>query len=149
MNLESKLREQIGDKLLDYNMPVDNRLFIKVDPSVIKDAAKIVRDAGYDMPISAGATDYIKENRFEVFWVLWSTTHKKVLILKTDINREEPEVESLVDIWKGVQKFERETWELMGINYKGHPRLKPLLLPDDWNEGYPLRKDFSLKPYKV
>lgn len=148
-DLEERLRGQYGDGILEISIPAKRRVYLKVDSSVVKEVANLVKEYGFDMPISAGATDYMKEKRFEVFWVLWSTKYKNVLILKTDVNREDPEVESLVDVWRGVQKFERETWELMGINYIGHPKLKPMLLPDDWDEGYPLRKDFSLKPYKV
>jgi NADH:ubiquinone oxidoreductase subunit C len=148
-DLEERLRGQYGDGILEFSIPAKRRVYLKVDSSVVKEVANLVKEYGFDMPISAGATDYMKEKRFEVFWVLWSTKYKSVLILKTDVDREDPEIESLVDVWRGVQKFERETWELMGINYIGHPKLRPLLLPDDWDEGYPLRKDFSLKPYKV
>ncbi len=147
--LEKKLRDRFGEGVIDFAIPRKNRLIIKVDASIVKEIAMFIKENGFDMPISAGATDYPKDKRFEVFWVIWSSIHNLVLILKTDIDRDNAEIDSLVEVWRGVQKFERETWELMGINYKGHPKLKPLLLPEDWDEGYPLRKDFSLSPYKV
>lgn len=146
----NKIREKYGEKVLEANSPRDNRIFVKVSNDILLDSAKYIKDKlGFDMPISAGGTDYPKKNVIELFWIIWSSTDNKVMIFKTDVDRENPEVETLSKIWLGVQKFERETWELLGVNFIGHPKLRPLLLPEDWHEGYPLRKDFKLEPYKV
>jgi len=152
VSLEERLREKFKDIIIEFRRPKDNRIIVKAKHENIVEVARYLKNEGFDMPISAGAVDYIKENRFEVFWIIWSSTQNKVLVLKTDIDRNNPNVNSLVNIWRGVQKFERETWEMFGINFIGHPKLKRLLLPEDWDyekEGYPLRKDFSLKPYTV
>lgn len=145
----NRLRERFGDNLVEVKTPRDNRLYIKVQKDVLLDVANFCKDIlGFEMPISAGGTDYPKKNVIELFWVIWSTSSNLVLVLKTDVEREDPVVDTLTPVWSGVQKFERETWELLGVNYRNHPRLKPLLLPEDWNEGHPLRKDFKLDPYK-
>ncbi len=152
VSLEEKLKSEFGDAILEFKIPKDNRIVVKVSPDRIVDVAYYLKNEGFDMPISAGAVDYMKNNVFEVFWIIWSSDKNIVLILKTDISRENPTIQSLVEVWRGVQKFERETWEMFGIDFKGHPKLKRLLLPEDWDyekEGYPLRKDFSLKPYTV
>ena len=152
VSLEEKLKSEFGDSILEFKMPKGNRIVVKVSPDRIVDVAYYLKNEGFDMPISAGAVDYMKNNVFEVFWIIWSSDKNIVLILKTDISRENPTIQSLVEVWRGVQKFERETWEMFGIDFKGHPKLKRLLLPEDWDyekEGYPLRKDFSLKPYTV
>ena len=149
---KEELKSKFGEAILEVSSPKANRVIVKITSDKVVEVAKYLKERGFDMPVSAGATDYIKEKKFEVFWIVWSSSENVVLILKTDINREEPVVDSLVSVWKGVQKFERETWELFGISFKGHPKLKRLLLPEDWDyekEGYPLRKDFSLKPYTV
>jgi NADH:ubiquinone oxidoreductase subunit C len=145
-----RIRERFGDKVLEIKTPYNNRLYVKVDRSVVVEAARFLKeDLGFDMPISAGGTDYIKKKVIELFWIIWSTNDNMVLILKTDVDRDNPEIDSLTSVWLGVQKFERETWELLGVNFRGHPKLKPLLLPEDWDEGYPLRKDFNLESYKT
>ena len=149
--IEEILREKFGDSITDYQVKSPNRVIVKVKSNVVRDVAKEIKNLDFDMPVSAGGVDYIRKEVFEVFWIIWSSKYNVILILKTEVSRENPVVDSLVEVWKGVQKFERETWELMGIDFKGHPKLKPLLLPEDWNyekEGYPLRKDFSLKPYE-
>lgn len=144
-----RVREKFGDNVVETKSPTDNRVYIKVAKDVLVDIARYLKEElGFDMPISAGGTDYPKKNVIELFWIIWSSTDNIVLVLKTDVDRENPEIDTLTKIWIGVQKFERETWELLGVNYIGHPNLKPLLLPEDWDEGYPLRKDFKLEPYR-
>ena len=145
----SKIKEKFGEQVLEANSPKNNRIFIKVSKDIIVNIARYAKDnLGFDMPISAGGTDYPKKNFIELFWIIWSSTENKVLTLKTDVNRGNPKIMTLTKIWLGVQKFERETWELLGVNFIDHPKLKPLLLPEDWHEGFPLRKDFKLEPYK-
>lgn len=149
--VERALREKFGDNIVEYRAVSPRRIFVKVKREVVRQVAEEVKRLGFDMPVSAGATDYPNRKVFEAFWIVWSSRFNVVLVLKTDVDREKPEVDSLVGVWKGVQKFERETWELMGMDFKGHPKLRRLLLPEDWDyekEGYPLRKDFSLKPYE-
>jgi NADH-quinone oxidoreductase subunit C len=57
------------------------------------------------------------------------------------LDRENPTVASVTDLWAGADWFERETYDLLGIKYTGHPNLKRILLPDEW-VGHPLRKDY-------
>ena len=57
-------------------------------------------------------------------------------------------VPSLVPIWNGANWLEREVFDMFGIIFEGHPNLKRMLLPDDWDEGFPLRKDYPLRGWK-
>jgi len=148
-DIVTRLREALGEAVLELKVPEDKRIYLKVPrENILEIANHLKNEFGFDMPISAGGTDYPKKNVIELFWIVWHSEMNKVIILKCEVDRENPEVNSLTKVWPGVQKFERETWELLGVNYRGHPRLKPLLLPEDWTEGYPLRKDFDLKPYR-
>jgi NADH-quinone oxidoreductase subunit C len=143
------LKSKFGDNILEVKIPRKDRIYVRVARDALVDIARFIKDElGFDMPISSGGTDYPKKNVIEIFWAIWSSSSNVVLMLKTDVDRESPVVDSLTVVWRGVQKFERETWELLGVDFRGHPRLKPLLLPEDWEEGYPLRKDFSLDPYR-
>ena len=82
--------------------------------------------------------------RFDVVAMLYSLPNRVRLRLKTGVNDGES-VPSLVPIWNGANWLERECYDMFGIVFAGHPNLKRMLLPDDWAEGHPLRKDYPLR----
>jgi NADH:ubiquinone oxidoreductase subunit C len=73
---------------------------------------------------------------------LSSTRHRHNIVIKSKLNRETPEIETVSDIWRTAEFHEREVYELFGVNFLNHPDLRKLILPDDW-VGYPLRKDYE------
>jgi NADH-quinone oxidoreductase subunit C len=73
---------------------------------------------------------------------LSSTTHRHNIVVKSNLDRSNPEIESVSYIWKTAEFHEREVSELFGVNFLHHPDLRKLLLPEDW-VGYPLRKDYE------
>lgn len=86
------------------------------------------------------AVDYF--DYFELVYQLTSLTHNHTTVVKTRCNgRDNPSVPSLVSLWKGADLQEREIYDLMGINFEGHPNMKRIVLWDGF-EGHPLRKDF-------
>lgn len=85
------------------------------------------------------------EERFEVVYEVYSIRRRQRIRLKTRVSESDPVVDSLTDIWKGADFMEREVYDMMGIRFRNHPDLRRVLLPDDYNEGYPLRKDFPLQ----
>jgi NADH-quinone oxidoreductase subunit C len=90
----------------------------------------------------------LRENpRFDVVAHLYSLPNRTRLRLKTGVNDGEP-VPSLVPIWNGANWMERECYDMFGIVFEGHPNLKRMLLPDDWDEGHPLRKDYPLRGWR-
>jgi len=84
-------------------------------------------------------------NDFQVVYHLWSYSKNLCVALKVALPRNEPSIESVTEIWGGANWQEREAYDLMGIEFKGHPKLRRLLLPEWW-EGHPLRKDYPLSP---
>jgi NADH-quinone oxidoreductase subunit C len=87
----------------------------------------------------------LRENpRFDVVAMLYSLSNRTRLRLKTGVNDGEP-VASLVPVWSGADWMERECYDMFGIVFEGHPNLRRMLLPDDWSEGHPLRKDYPLR----
>jgi NADH-quinone oxidoreductase subunit C len=74
---------------------------------------------------------------------VWSQTNKRAVVLRTHVPRDAPQLPSLVPVWPGANWHERETFEMFGVHFEGHPNLVPLLLPDGF-EGNPLRKEFVL-----
>ena len=87
------------------------------------------------------------EPRFDVVVLLYSLKNRVRLRLKAGCNDGEP-VPSLVPLWNGANWLEREAYDMFGIVFDGHPNLRRILLPDDWDEGFPLRKDYPLRGWR-
>ena len=108
------------------------------------DLARVLKDEfGFLHPVSAGAVDYPKENRIRMIYYLMNPSSRFMLTLRVDLPRDEPSLPSMTQIWEAMSFHERETREMFGIDFEGHPNLIPLLLPPYWRGGYPLRKDFK------
>jgi NADH-quinone oxidoreductase subunit C len=88
-----------------------------------------------------------EEPRFEVNYHLFSTNRYHRVRLKVVLNEDDPRVETITGVWKTANWHERETFDMFGIIFEGHPDLRRILLPDDW-EGHALRKDFPLRGYE-
>lgn len=83
------------------------------------------------------------DSRFQVFARLYDVTAHVGITLKADLDEDDPRIESLVPLYRGADWHEREAWEMYGFTFEGHPGLRHLYLPGEF-EGYPLRKDFPL-----
>ena len=88
-----------------------------------------------------------EEPRFEVNYHLFSTTRHHRLRLKVLLNEENVHVPTVTGVWRTANWHERETFDLFGVVFDGHPDLRRILLPDDW-QGYSLRKDFPWRGYE-
>ena len=87
------------------------------------------------------------EPRFEVVYHLLSLDTAERLRLKVRIGGDNPSVPSAVPVWPGANAFEREAFDLFGIHFEGHPYLRRIVMPEEW-EGYPLRKDYPTEGYR-
>lgn len=81
--------------------------------------------------------------KFEIVYNVCSYTFKHRLFFKMVIDHEKPEIESAMSVWSAANWYEREMWELFGVNVRNHPNLTRFLLPDDWSEGFPMRKGWT------
>jgi NADH-quinone oxidoreductase subunit C len=88
-----------------------------------------------------------EEPRFEVNYHLFSTIRHHRLRLKVVLNEEDPRVQTVTGVWRTANWHERETYDLFGVIFDGHPDLRRILLPEDW-QGHALRKDFPLRGYE-
>lgn len=99
-------------------------------------------ELSFDMLIDLLGVDmYRPEGRFEVVYVLYSLKNKKYLRLKVLVDEEDPVVDTLGTVWSGASWHERETYDMFGIKFAGHPDLRRMYMPDEF-EYFPLRKDF-------
>ena len=87
------------------------------------------------------------EPRYELQYHLVSIPLRQKLRIRVPLSANDPVVDSMVAVWPGANWLEREIFDLFGIQFTGHPDLRRILLPDDW-EGYPLRKDFPVEGYR-
>ena len=90
---------------------------------------------------------YPTEPRFELSYHLVSIPRRDRVRLQVRLAASDPVVDSLVPVWPGANWLEREIFDLFGIRFSGHPDLRRILLPDDW-EGYPLRRDFPVEGFR-
>lgn len=84
------------------------------------------------------------EERFEVVYEFYSIRRRQRIRLKARVTEEGCSIDSVTGIWKGADFMEREVYDMMGIRFNNHPDLRRILMPDEYDEGYPLRKDFPL-----
>ena len=115
---------------------------------------KALLQDGFDMPVGVTGVDYlthpgrrlpktIAPERFEVVVELLSLHNRKRVRVRCQVPADEPRVPSLFDLWPGVEAHERETYDMFGIAFDGHPDPSRILMPEDW-EGHPLRKDYDV-----
>jgi NADH-quinone oxidoreductase subunit C len=88
-----------------------------------------------------------EDPRFEVNYHLFSTRHFQRLRLKALVSEDEPRIESVVSVWRTADWHERETYDMFGVVFEGHPDLRRILLPSDF-DGHALRKDYPLRGYE-
>jgi NADH-quinone oxidoreductase subunit C len=124
---------------------------IVVPRNVLRDLAERCRadkDLQFNLLSDATCVDrYPLEPRFEVNYHLVSIPRRDRLRLQVRLTSDDPVVDSLVPVWPGANWLEREIFDLFGIRFEGHPDLRRILMPDDW-EGYPLRKDYPVEGYR-
>jgi NADH-quinone oxidoreductase subunit C len=96
----------------------------------------------FDMLLDHTAIDLLAQNRFELVYNLYSTTHGHYVMVCCDIDRTHPVAPTVSPIWPTAHWQEREVFDLLGICYDGHTDLRRVFLEDDW-QGYPLRKDYK------
>lgn len=140
----------------------------KGDPFLVVDPAKLVsvieflrNDPAYacTMLQTISATDYLpvkavpagpegnppavaaRTGHIDVLYALWSFTHRHQILIKVILDRDTPRVQSICDLYRAANWYERECWDLLGVVFEGHPDHQRILLPPDW-VGHPLRKDY-------
>lgn len=126
-----------------------NELSIYVVRESIRDAVAHLKAQGlHDFLADLTCADfYPREPRFEMAYHLLSIKKKDRVRLKVKLSGDDPVLESITGIWPSANFFEREVFDLFGIRFLGHPYLRRIMLPEDW-EGHPLRKDYPVEGYR-
>lgn len=155
--ISDKLVTKFGDKV-EVAFVKEDRVRINVKKEDVHDVAEFIRDElNYDHAESVSGVDFPTDKEIEVVYHLGSYTDstlaRQILVLATRAPREEDPIPgqdstklpSLRDVFYSVEFGEREVFEMLGVYFEGHPDNRRLLLPEDWADLPPLRKDFAIK----
>jgi NADH-quinone oxidoreductase subunit C len=114
----------------------------------ILDAARTVQAAGYNYFEDMTAIDWFPSTpRFQLSYHIVSFGLKERIRLRAWVEEADPAIDSITPAWPSANYFEREVFDLFGIRFDGHPNLRRILMPDDW-QGHPLRKDYPVEGYR-
>ena len=120
---------------------------LQIDSASLVAVCRYLRDEpalGYNVLVDIGAVDYSpQEPRFALFYIVYALVQNTRLRLKVLLHGAEPVAPSISGIWPSANWPEREAFDMMGIGFEGHPDLRRILMPADW-EGHPHRKDYPL-----
>ena len=150
--LADKLKARFKDELSDISVDDPLRVSAIVKPSKIKEVMRALKEEfGLDHLMDVSGVDALKlpgadPNTFWVVYHLTSYDNPTILTLKAIIPRDNPQIDSIIDIYWNANWYERETFEFFGIVFKGHPKLKALFLEDEDIGEWPLRKDYPRYP---
>lgn len=135
------------DALLDAKFD-RGELTLKIARDQIRAAAALVQKAGYNFLEDVTCVDYYPvEPRFQVIYHILSHSLKARVRLAAPVESIETEIDSITPVWPSADFYEREVFDLFGIRFAGHPNLRRIMMPDEW-QGYPLRKDYPVEGYR-
>jgi NADH-quinone oxidoreductase subunit C len=147
-DIVNTLNAKFPDSILDTKVEGVIDPWIKVTPNAIKQVAIFLRDdepLAFDALMCLSGIDYAG-GKLGVVYHLNSTKWNHKITLKVDVTVENPHCQSVESVWKTANWHEREAYDMYGIIFDGHPDLRRILMPDDW-EGFPLRKDYQVPEY--
>jgi NADH-quinone oxidoreductase subunit C len=148
LQVAEKIKERFPEEVLDVR-EFRGQVSVSLKKERILDICRYLHDDPglfLDYLVDVCGVDYLgkKEKRFEVVYHLYSIKHRHAVRIKAEVAGDNPSIDSVMPIWTGANWHEREAYDMYGIIFNGHPDLRRILLPEDW-EGYPLRKDYPLQ----
>jgi NADH-quinone oxidoreductase subunit C len=142
------VEKNFPDAVLDVKTEGVLDPFVKIDAKRIQAVSLFLRDQeelSFDSLMCLSGMDYGNE-RLGVVYHLHSMKWNHKITVKIEVDRANPHCQSVEPVWKTANWHEREAYDLFGIVFDGHPDLRRILLPDDW-QGFPLRKDYTVAQY--
>jgi NADH-quinone oxidoreductase subunit C len=142
------LEARFGDAIVRHRVSAGDQTVVWIDPArSLEMLTWLKEDAGqlYDMMSDVTGVDYGGGRPVEVVYQMFSTTHRRALRVRCALPVDALEIDSVVGLWQSADWLEREVYDLFGVTFRGHPDLRRILMPYDYAEGHPLRKDFPLR----
>jgi len=136
-----------GAAVLRHRLSAGDQTVVWIDPAKSLAIFTWLRDdpsQRYDMMSDVTGVDY-GAGSVDVVYQMYSTTFKRALRVRCELPAASLVIDSVVGLWQSANWLEREVYDLFGVTFRGHPDLRRILMPDDYAEGNPLRKDFPLR----
>ncbi len=143
-NVVDGLEDSFESSLIEINQYRGDTI-VRVQPEPIVDICSYLKEEQrFIYLVDVFGTDrFTPDDRFEVVYNMVSLRDQERLFLKARLSEKEPAIDSVTPIWKGANWFEREVYDMFGIHFNGHPDLRRIFMPEDF-QYYPLRKEFPL-----
>ena len=141
--IHGRLKAQFSDAIGDWSVPENGDAWVDVVSDRLHDVCRFLYDTS-DLRFDSLRliTGVDRGERLLSVYHLYSYVHFHEVTLHVATSRTAPSVPSVADLWPAADWHEREAYDMLGINYEGHPALTRILLPEDW-DGFPLRKDYE------
>ena len=142
------LRERFGDAVLRHELVSGDEHIVYILPDRNLEILQFLRDEPghrYDFLQDLTAIDYGGGRMIQVVYQLWSIENRLNLRLKAELPLDGLEIQSVYHLWRASDWLEREVFDMFGVVFHGHPDLRRILMPYNYAEGHPLRKDFPLR----
>jgi NADH-quinone oxidoreductase subunit C len=147
-NYDIPLREKFGPEVIRTEDFRDNKRIVVPPGNVLAVLTALKEQYGFDMLCDLAGIDYLgypnATDRYGVVYALINTRTGDRLFVKTHVNDPDPELPSVVDLWRGADWMEREVFDMYGVRFAGHPDLRRILMPEEFT-AFPLRKDYPLR----
>lgn len=144
--IKNLLIAHLGDDCIVAEDNTVKQPYLVIDASRIAEVAALLHGTEgfyFDFLSSISGVDLgVEVGKMQVVYHIASIPYNYQFTLKVEVDRSNPTLPTVASTWRAADWHERETFDLLGINFEGHPDLRRILLPDDW-EGYPLRKDYE------
>lgn len=140
------LKDNFPESNLELKTDQPTEPVLLVSPNEIDKMSVFLHDnqeLQFDSLVLLSGVDEVKANLLSVYYHIESTSIKHKIVLKVVTDRSNPEVNSVTSVWKCADWHEREAYDMYGIKFSNHPDLRRILMPYDWEAGYPLRKDYE------
>jgi NADH-quinone oxidoreductase subunit C len=125
-----------------------DELTLVIERVRIREAAALVQSAGYNFLEDVTCVDFLPlEPRFQVTYHILSHSLKHRIRLAAMVHSADCEIATITPVWPSANFYEREIFDLFGIRFGGHPNMRRIMMPDEW-DGYPLRKDYPVEGYR-
>jgi len=146
--LIARLKAKLGSQILSAEVSLGDAV-IRIPRPGMKDFFRLLKldaELGFSMLIDVTVVDWLdaRPERFEVVYHLLNIATRDRLRVKIDVSEGHPEVDSVVELWSSANFMEREAWDMYGVNFKGHPEQRRILMYDEF-QGHPLRKDYPVQ----
>ena len=142
------LQGRFDSAILHHEVQAGDQHVVFVDASRNREILEWLKDdpeRNYDLLADVTAVDYGAGKPIQIVYQLWSIPHKRALRVKCELPLDGLSLDSVVPLWNAANWLEREVYDLFGVDFSGHPDLRRILMPQNYAEGHPLRKDFPLR----